>query len=359
MSWIFTGAAIASGIGSAVAANNSGGGGGGGGVDLLSPKGILGLGTSLWSMLNQNKLNKQYNQDITNLMADTTGIASQVGPETLDAYDASAQQQLGTLGQMYQNAQQGTQDLYRSTAQNRGGFLRDLDTRARDLLGGYQNRYDTAARDIEGYGRQMAADIDTQAERERAEFALNPLSRGSTIGSSVNANITERRNAEQRRLGEDLVRQRVGLLSGLSGDQLAAQGGLDAARAAFDSALRGQLLDTQRYGFETGQNALGNIGNFYGSNAINRSGLVNQGMNTVLNTLMGMNLVPPAPNQIPAMMGPLLVDSPNYPTTGQMMAPQMMGGTMNMLGQLGSANILANAMGGGGGGFGVGGGTFF
>jgi hypothetical protein len=256
--------------------------------------GALGLG----NVLSQGKQTREYEGDQDQQIADALGVASQVGPQTMNVYDDSAGQQLGSLEQVQRDAQRGTQSLYRNTASSRGEFLRDLDSRSRELLSGYQDRYNTAQKDIEGYGRQMAEDIDTGAARERGEFQLNPLSRGSTVSRSVNQNIEDARSANQRRLGEDLTRQRVNLLSGLSGDTLSAQGNLDASRAAFDSALRGQLLDTQRYGFETNQNAQGNIGNFYGANAINRSGLANQGMNTYLNTLTGINLVPPPPQDL-------------------------------------------------------------
>ena len=286
--------AVISGAAGAVASNNSGGGNGNAGWwDRL-----FGAGGALLSNAQYQEALDRYMAAADAQMADATEIASRIGPETQATYDDASREQLGVLQDLYRSGQQGTQDLYRATGQNRGDFLRDLDTRSRDLLGGYQDRYNTAERDIEGYGEQMRADIDEGAARRKGEFAINPLSRGSTIGASVYGNIEKDRAAEQRRLGEDLTRQRVNLLSGLSGDQLNAQGGLDQSRAAFDAALRGQLLDTQRYGFETGQNAMGNIGNYYNANAINRSGITNQGLNTYLNTVSGQNLIPPQQNNV-------------------------------------------------------------
>lgn len=256
---------------------------------------LLSGGMGLWNVISQANATKEYEGDQDQLRADVLDFARTVGPETLNTYDDSSGQQLGTLQDIYNRGQAGTQALSGASAANRGSFLQDLDARSRGLVQGYQDRYNTAAQDIEGYGRQMQADIDKTFDQQQGQFRLNPLSRGSTIGSTVSRNIDLDRSAEQRRLGEDLTRQRVNLLSGLSGDTLAAQGGADASRAAYDSGLRNQLLDMQRYSFETGQNNLGNISNYYGGNASNRAGLVNQGLNTYLSALSNYNLMPPQP----------------------------------------------------------------
>lgn len=299
------------GLGAAALSNSSGGGGGE--IDLMSPKGILNTILALSSMANQDKLNKEYIRRADQQIADATGVASQIGPETLGAYDQASQQSLNELEQLRKRMAAGASSMYDDVRTNRGSFLSDFDQRATGLLGGYRDRYNRAEQDIAGYGRQMQADIDEGAAKRAAQFALNPLSRGSTIASSVLNNIEQNRTAEQRRLGEDLTRSRVNLLSGLSGDTLAAQGGLDAARQQYDSAMRGDILNTRRWGMDLDAAGTGNLANYWNATAGNRSGLIGSGLRDYLGVLTGINYVPPQQSQVPALMGQGMVSGPEYP----------------------------------------------
>jgi hypothetical protein len=210
--------------------------------------------TALMSMREQNRATGEYQGDSRQQIADALRIAGFMGPETLSTYDDSAGRGLTEFMGLRDRQQQG-----------------------------YQDRYNTAARDLQGYGQQAKADIDTNFAKYSKGAAKDWF--GASVTPTVQANIEKERGAEQRRLGESLAGLRIGLLSGLSGDQLNAD-----------------AMNT------------GNIAGWYGNNATNRSGIVNQGIGSMLNTLTGINLTPPAPNTIPFMAGANSVQAPSPPS---------------------------------------------
>jgi hypothetical protein len=242
--------------------------------------------TAIFSMNQQDQAQGEFDAHSDQQIDDSLRVAGVMGSEPLDAYDVGAQAKLGSL-----------QDVLAATGQSRTDFLRDFGARGENLVQGYEDRYNTALGDLEGYGNQQREDIDTQF-RQLSEQAGTNFS-NSSVGTTLQQNIERSRGAEQRRLGEQLQGLRLNYLPSLSGQTLAAQGGLDAANAQWDAAMRGQVL-----------NAQGNIGNFYGENAVNRSNLINQGYRDFLNTLTGINLQGPQTNNIPYQAGQNAVQGP-------------------------------------------------
>lgn len=321
---------------------------------------------ALLTMGDQRRAQNQYTADQRRQLADALGIASRVGRETMNTYDASAGQSLNELRRLRASQGAGVRNLTRRVGNQLGQRTQDVmgeyggaadEYRAGlgSLLQGYRDRYNTAAADIEGYGAQQRADVDRGATEDRSRFALNPLSRGSTVSASVNANIEDRRQQNQRRLGEDLTRMRVGLLSGLSGDTLAAQGQGQGqlysnaiGGANMRAGLTGDEVNAQRdlgmFGLQNDASMGGNIANWYGTNAINRSQMANQGMNTFLNTLTGINNIPPPQNNLPFMFGQNSVQGPSAPSFWQSAGPGMLQGGMGAAGSIMGASIIATAV---------------
>lgn len=239
----------------------------------------------LWSWLSsleQGKTQDQYTAATDQQIADAMRVASQIGPEGLATYDASSQQGLSELFGL--RGRQGQ---------------------------GYYDRYAAAEQDLRGYGEQMKADIDESFEKQQGTWRLNPLSRGSTVGGTVAGNIDRNRLAEQRRLGEDLTRNRIGILSGLSGEGLQAD-----------------------YG------NTGNIANWFGTTAANRSNLATGGYNAMLNSIMGINRVPPPQNMLPGQYGANAVQGPQAPGFWQSAGPGIVQGGIGAAGTIAAATII-------------------
>jgi hypothetical protein len=239
----------------------------------------------LWSWLSsleQGKTQDQSTAATDQQIADAMRVAGQVGPQGLATYDASAQP--------------GLRELF--ALRGRQGQ-------------GYYDRYAAAERDLKGYGEQQGADIDESFEKQQGAWNLNPLSRGSTVGGTVSGNIDKNRLAEQRRLGEDLARMRIGVLSGLSGEALQAD-----------------------YG------NTGNIANWFGTTAANRSNLATGGYNAMLDAIMGVNRVPPQQNMLPYQFGQNAVQPPNAPGFWQSAGPGIASGAAAGVGTLAAATII-------------------
>jgi len=213
------------------------------------------------------------------------------------------------------------------------------------ILEGYRDRYRRAEEDLKGYGEQQEADIDRRFDDERGQVEQQLINSGlisSTQAGHDFLGVTERRSAEQRRSADDLIRNRLNFLTGLSGEELSArerlggrragyqwggmQGGLnlrstaDAATAAYDAAMRGDVNTARQLALQYGHQGSAtryaadtNRSNWYGTNASNRSNLYMGGMGDILNTLMNIQYVPPPPNQLPYQLGQLAVDPAEAP----------------------------------------------
>lgn len=251
--------------------------------------------TGLFSMGEQDRLQSDYEADVDRQRAEALGVASQVGPETLATYDSGAMPALMELMGLRPRAMAGQ----------------------RNVVQGFRDRYNTAVSDLEGYGRQMGRDIDRRFEEDLASRLSGMTQRGissSTARASQSALNEELRNSEQRRLGEDLQRLRFSILPGLSGETLGAM-------------ERGVGLDT----------ALTNaLSGWHGSNAMNRANIVGRGYGTMLDTITGVQHVPPPPNQTPGMVGANLVDPVDATKGVSSSAPWIQAG-----GQVAGAAVMA------------------
>lgn len=341
------GAGVGSGI-SAIAANNRSGGSGGGGLpDLLSPRSILGMIANLFTAAEQARLNKQYQADVDEQFGRAEDIAEGIGSETLGVYDQSAMQQLRLLNQMFRNVPRdmdrnrrdfltGIQERGDATQRGYGvgmdSFLSDMAGREADLLGDYDRQFDWTENELKGYGDQQKADIDKGFANQEAAITQDLISRGlsPTSVSAVAKTLNEtERSGEQRRLGEDLARNRVDLLGGILSNRtnarerlggetagyrfgamnnaFANQNALDNLYASFDAAMRGDVQGAK-------ERLQGNVANWHGQNAINKSNIYNQGRNTLLQTIVGKNFVPPQATNWSEILG--LGASPSVQPTG-------------------------------------------
>lgn len=250
---------------------------GGWGQYLSGPiiQGLTGLATTR----QQNRLQTEYDADADRQIADYLNVFSQMGPEQLATYDASARPQLGTL--------QGLQAL---TGQRGNQYL------GATLQGG-RDRYRWAENNLEGYGDQMRSDIDRGFDQSLATTLAGMQERGigstTAVGSQRNLS-QELRGSEQRRLGDDLTRMRQDILGGLQGDNLM------------------NLLAAMQYRDIGDTGSMANLANFYGQNAAERANIVGGGYAGFGNAIGNINFVPPGPNQFPAQMGQNLVDPPDY-----------------------------------------------
>ena len=304
------------------------------------------------------------------------------GPETLATFDASNagaleellglrdRQNEGALAFLNKVRSDRTEflaDFERRGADLMGGyrgdlagFLGRLGTRHEDILGGYEDRYRTAERgyadrylmaegELEGYGEQMSEDIDRYFEEQQTRTAMGLHRRGlfsSTVAEGRAGEVTERQTAEQRRLEESLMMNRINVLGGMSGEStynlaqmsgqtlaaeertgseyagyeyggintaLTTQAGLDAMYAAYDAAMRGDEQAAMRYMEEVDAIATGNIANFYGTEAINRANIVNRGYGDLTNVIMGWQNMPPQMNDLNAQLGYNIGGSPQAP----------------------------------------------
>lgn len=292
------------------------------------------------SSTERQRVLDEYEARADEQQAQALATAGRIGPETLATYDVSSNEALLELLGLRERMRTGAEDFYGEVAEDReeflagveergaglmggyrGGladFLGGLGARTGDIMGGYEDRYLRAEAELEGYGEQMRTDIDRMFEEQQAVTTMNLLDRGllsSTEAARQTGAVTERRTAEQRRLAEDLMRNRINVLGGMSGESLAAQerlgaqragyeyGGLttgtahqaalDASYAAYDAAMRGDEQAALRYIQEVDAISSGNIAGFYGQEAVNRSNIVRGGIQDFLSTIMAFNYVPP------------------------------------------------------------------
>lgn len=321
---------------------------------------LLGLGGSLLSTAEQARQTDEANRRTDEQIEEAMRIARERAEQGLGLYDEGSAQSLAALqaanaeltnradrlpGQyessrldFLRNLGQRNAEVQRDWAGNLQNFLGALGSENEELVGGYRDRYRRAEEELKGYGEQQKEDIDRRFAEERGMVEQNLLDRGllsSTQAGKDLLGVTERQSAEQRRLAEDLTRNRLNFLSALSGEELGARerlgaqrsgyqwGGMqsaynaqnaaDAAAAAYDAAMRGDVNTANQLALQHGYAADTNLANWYGTNASNRSNLYMGGMGDVLNTLMSINYVPPPPNQLPYQLGGIVVDPAKAP----------------------------------------------
>ena len=292
-------------------------GGGGGFGDFLkwlsgaigSPLGQLGLGAL--SIPAQNRAQRESEAATDRQIADSLGIASQIGPSALAVHDDSAKLTLEQLLGSRDRGLQGADDYLGAMGDREQSILDFLRDRSSSITQGYQDRYNTAEREIAGFGRQMREDTDTlfdQREEENTAFRTQRGINSTTAATSGRTLNDSQRNKEQRRIGEQIQAFRRGVLDPLSGQTLTAHTGLTGDIGNAQGRLSADTLGAQRYGIDLDRLLSGDIANFYSNNAINRSNITSSGYRDMLGALTGINYVPPGPNPYPAIYGQNSVD---------------------------------------------------
>jgi hypothetical protein len=257
---------------------------------------IFGIIQLLIGMAEQKRSQGQYTGDVDQQIRDLYAVANRMGPETLATYDQPAGMALDEVTGLRDRSRAAASDLYDETGESRSDFLSGFGRRGDELVEGYEDRYAAAERDLMGYGRQQAEDIDSAARRREGEASQGLIDRGiygSTVAPVLGTAIERERSAEQRRLGEDVTRMRLDILPRLSGETLQARGGLDREMSAYDAAMRGDVLGARRYMSDVDVARTGDVASWFGSDAINRSNIVNAGFGSQYDAIMGVNRVPP------------------------------------------------------------------
>lgn len=262
-------------------------------------------------------LTKQSSADIARLRRQmTTGMHKRTG-EVMGDYDQAS----------------------RGYNQGLDAFMRNFGDETQSLLSGYGDRYRNAEGDLNQLSDQQQRDIDASYRTREKGFLANQADRGfanSTANIGVQNRMNEDRQAEQRRASDDNIRRRTDILSSLSGDTLAAQGNRAAqgegygfsgmgqklqnnmGRANMLSGLMGDELNTLQgmgqWGIQNNQANRGNLANFYGQNAANRSNLWTTGLNNLQNWFGGRNDSGPTPNNMSFQFGQNSVQPPSPPS---------------------------------------------
>jgi hypothetical protein len=357
---------------------------------MASLGGIIGNPFFQWllsqmSTREQSRVQDQYEQETDADIADVKGLARDRTGQGMAIYNAGMRGPTEYMRRGTQAMLEGAGELPGQYSRNRSQFLQEFGRRGDDLMEGYESdlggfmgnlagqrgeldqgytdRYRMAEQELEGYGEQQQADIGRRFADERGAITQGLISRGLLSSTEAGHDLigsTERESAEQRRLGEDLMRNRVNVLGGMSGERLGAlermfgqeagygyggmqagfgaRSGLEQARAAYDAAMRGDVLGSQERLFGYQQQAYGNMANFGAQNAANQSNLYMQGSGDWLNTMMNINRVPPPQNQIPWMAGQNSVQGPQAPTDYSWM-PGAGAGAGSMAGLIGAMMV--------------------
>ena len=224
------------------------------------------------------------------------------------------------------------------------GFLSDFSGMTEDILEGYGDRYRFAEEELEGYGESGRADISRAFDEEWAEIEYDLAQRGVSPSDSAYTSArlaaTESQSAELRRLEDDLIRNRLDTLTGLSGETLGAQTSLGLAESGFEAALKGD---------EFAANQL--LAQFYQSSGAAMSGLFERkaaGLTNIytsttgdqLAAMQGITRVPPPESDLPYQLG---YGSPQAAQAPSSSAGWVSGG-LQAGGDIAAAAILASAM---------------
>jgi hypothetical protein len=106
------------------------------------------------------------------------------------------------------------------------GSMAGWQRRQGEVLGGYGDRLSTAMGMAEGLGEQAKKDVLTQYGASGASQQANLQNRGlggTTIASGVAQSNMRQQADSMNRLADQLSREKIGLYTGLTGEQLAAQ----------------------------------------------------------------------------------------------------------------------------------------
>jgi hypothetical protein len=364
---------------------------GGGGFNLgefLSSAPIQFL-AMLFGSQKQGESQDEYETRIDEQIQQVTGLAEERTGKGMALYLRESRRPLRELKALQMRMGLGSRDLADLTAssgrdflggvEGRGeelmsgyrgdmaGFLNELGGREQGILGGYDARYASAQSELEGLGTQQRADVERVFDEEQGRLTLDLQNRGllsSTEAARGGYGVAERRAGALGRLEESLTRERIDVLSALSGESLqaaqlqgaqragyqyggvqtalGAQSGLDAAQAAYEAAVRGDVLGAEQNVLNYDMATTGNLAGFLSDRASNLSNLYMGGTGDFLNTLMNINYQPPQQSNLPFMFGQNAVQPPQGPSSASMWAP----GAIEAGGNIAGAMLMALAMGG-------------
>lgn len=175
-----------------------------------------------------------------------------------------------------------------------------------DILEGYGDRYRFAEEELEGYGESGRADINRLFDEDSAAITQDLIDRGllsSTEAASQQLGSTERRSAELRRLEDDLIRNRLDTLTGLSGETLGAQTSLGLAESGFEAALAGDEFAANQLLAEFYQSSYAGLSGLYAGRGAALTDIYTGTTGDQLNVMQGITRVPPPESNLSYQMG--------------------------------------------------------
>lgn len=308
--------------------------------DLLDPSSLFNIITGFLSNRAYRKAFNEYadatDEDIESLRA----LSDESADKTLKTYDESAirsfQEITGLSGRQTRDAiklykeTQGNADQFLEGFQERGlgtqqgygagmsQFMGSLQSGGDDVISSFDDRYKFAENELKGYGDQAKADIERTFQERSDALASDLVTRGvasSTQAAKEQLLNTELQSQEQRRLADDLARNRINVLGGIMGEKTAAeerqlgresqygfqgmqsafanQTALDSAEAAYEAAMRGDVLNARKFMMEVDAQNSGNVANWWSTNAANRSNITRGGYQDRMNAITAVSRVPP------------------------------------------------------------------
>lgn len=290
------------------------------------------MGILQWLMLlgmigssrEQAEAQKEYEETIDEAIDEAKGFGRERIERAPEIFEEEIQPAETELLDLQEEVTGGAEELVESTDQSRLDFLQGFVGRGQDLVSGFEGRYAFAQDQLDQLGTQGRADINRVFDEELGRLNLQLQRSGmssSTAAEGVGLGVAERRAGTLGRFGEGLTRERIGVLSALSGDRLGAQGALDASQAAYDAALRGDTLASEQallnYQLQTG----GALADFYSGKATNLTNVYTNTSGDYLNLLQNINYVPPPPNRLPGQFGANFVDPVSSPNDGAFWNP--------------------------------------
>lgn len=180
-----------------------------------------------------------------NIISDTGELGDQIAGGYADRASAISGNLADDLG--------GLQGGYDSRATDLGaaygGRERDItsyfDTGAGELRGDFGERRSRILNLLQGLGTQARTDLDERFTNREADLEQDLQERGlgtSTVRAGTRALNERERNAEMRRLNDDLAREQAEYDTRLSGDELAAAQDLLGAGTSLRTGLTGESL---------------------------------------------------------------------------------------------------------------------
>jgi len=205
------------------------------------------------------------------------------------------------------------------------------------LLQGFRDRESSITAELEGLGEVDRSRLNRGAEEELARQQAQLASRGlgsSTLLASAGSGVERERLEAENDLNERLRRERIGVLSGVGGDTLAAQERLGAAGFGVGASGRAQTADAANQfalsafdlnrGFDEASRASSTARS---EQVINRFGKADT---ELLNLLASRNDIPPNLSTfLQSMMnsGGRIAPQVDTPSTGSQLAGPIIQGT--------------------------------